>query len=370
MRILFVLENYIPHIGGVEVVFMNLMEGLAKLGHHVDVVTHRIKGTKKFEVIRGVRVHRIASLGSRHVFTFTAIPKAIKLARKADIIHTTTYNGAFPAKIASIFTRNKCIITVHEVLGNLWKTTGVSFFGAQVLKVLEWMIIKLNFDKYACVSKSTTRQVLKTDVKKSKVVTVYNGVDYDLWNPKKYNRDYRKKYGLKNFVYLFYGRPGVSKGLEYLIKAAAIVEKEVPNAKLFAIVSKDTAYAKRYNEIVKLIKKLKLKNVIMHDPVPYKELPKYIKMADCVVVPSLTEGFGFTTAESCAMNKIVIASNTTSLPEVISGKYSLVPIKNPRAIAKAIIDASKGKYFTKKKQKFMLLDNIKNYISLYGDVLK
>ena len=47
MKILFVLENYIPHIGGVEVVFKNLAEGLVKLGHDVFLITHRLKGTKK-----------------------------------------------------------------------------------------------------------------------------------------------------------------------------------------------------------------------------------------------------------------------------------------------------------------------------------
>ena len=49
MRILFVLENYLPHIGGVEILFKNLSESLVKKGHEVDLVTHRLKGTKKMK---------------------------------------------------------------------------------------------------------------------------------------------------------------------------------------------------------------------------------------------------------------------------------------------------------------------------------
>ena len=40
--------------------------------------------------------------------------------------------------------------------------------------------------------------------------------------------EFAEKYGLeKNFVYLFYGRPGITKGVEYLIKAAKQIKAEV-----------------------------------------------------------------------------------------------------------------------------------------------
>src|SRR3989344_6164033 len=101
MRILFIVENYIPHVGGVEVVFSQLAEGLAAKGHEVVVVTHKFFGPKTNETIKGVRIHRVSCLGSRYVFTFTSIPKALSLAKKADIIHTTTFNGAPPAFLVS-----------------------------------------------------------------------------------------------------------------------------------------------------------------------------------------------------------------------------------------------------------------------------
>jgi len=53
------------------------------------------------------------------------------------------------------------------------------------------------------------------------------------------------------------------------------------------------------------------------------ELPSYIAASDCIVVPSLSEGFGFAAAESCAMGKLIVASNVASLPEVVSGKFYL-----------------------------------------------
>ena len=86
MKILFVLENYLPHIGGVEIVFKNLSEGLVSRGHNVSIVTHRLKGTKRFEIIKGVKIHRINCFHSRYWFTFLSIPLVLKLARKSEVI--------------------------------------------------------------------------------------------------------------------------------------------------------------------------------------------------------------------------------------------------------------------------------------------
>ncbi|MCK4589183.1 MAG: glycosyltransferase family 4 protein [Nanoarchaeota archaeon] len=373
MKILFVLENYIPHIGGVEVVFKNLAEGLVSLGHDVFIVTHRLKGTKKFDMINGVKVYRVDCFQSRYWFTFLSILHVLKLARKVDIIHTTTFNGAPPAWFVSKLIRKPCLITVHEVWVGKWhKLTDMSWLNGKIHDVLERFIFFLNFDRYICVSKSTKKQLLNIGVKKRKVGVVYNGVDYEHWNPGKFDgKKIREKLGLgKNFVYLFYGRPGISKGLEYLIKAIPEISKKIPSAKLLAIVSKDKSYEKRYRYILDLIKKLKIEDkVIMHNPVSYKDLPSYIKAADCVVVPSLAEGFGFAAAEACAMDVPVVASNTTSLPEVISKKYLLIEPKNSKAIAEAIFSVYKKDYKKSKKKLFYIGDNINNYVEIYNKLL-
>ena len=113
MKIVFVLENYIPHIGGVEVVFKNLCEGLAELGHDISIVTHRIKGTPRHELINNVKVYRVNCLGSRYLFTFLAVPKIMKIAKKADLIHTTTFNGAPPAWLAAKLLGKKVVIEIQ-----------------------------------------------------------------------------------------------------------------------------------------------------------------------------------------------------------------------------------------------------------------
>jgi len=110
--------------------------------------------------------------------------------------------------------------------------------------------------------------------------------------------------------------------------------------------------------------------VIILNSVPFKELPYYIKVADCVVVPSLTEGFGLTAVESNTMGIPVVASNTTSLPEVISGKYMLVKPANEKAIAEGVYFISQDKFKKTKIKRFTEERSIEQYLSIYKKLLK
>ena len=373
MNVLFVIENYLPHIGGVEVVFSQLAEGLVKQGHKVTILTHKIKGTKNEEMINGVKVIRVPCFGSRYLFSFLAIPEAIKLGRDADVIHTTTFNGTLPAWKAARINGKPLIITVHETwLGHWDELTDMSWLSRKIHAFFEWMIYRLPYDKYIAVSDYTAKDLRRIGIPDKKIVRIYNAVNYSLFNPKKYSKkNSRKKLGFPDgFLYFAYGRPGVSKGFEYLIKAVPEIYKKIPNAKLVVMLSKDKAYKKNYNEIKDLCSELKINDkIIFIDPVERGKLPLYISAMDCVIVPSLREGFGYAAAEPSAMNVPVVSTNAASLPEVVSGKHLFVPPKNSNAIAKAVIDVSKGRYKVTKKKKFLLSENIKNYLTVYHELL-
>ncbi len=370
MRLLFILENYYPNIGGVETLFQSLMEELAKIGHDITLITHRLKGTKTYEELNGVKIHRINSFHSRYLFSFLAIPKSITLARKADIIHTTTYNGALPAIIASKLTGKHALITVHEILGKYWDTFKMGFLGRKFHKFAESMITKMPFNMFVAVSHSTKKQLIQSGIEEEKIRVVYDGVDYALLNPKKYNgNSVRKKLGLeKKFVYIAYGRPGITKGMEYLVRAVPIIEKNIPDSQLVLILSERD---KRIEYIRRLIRDLGLENkIILLKSMKKEELLAHIKMADAVVVPSLTEGFGYSAIEGCEMGKIVVASNTTSIPEVMYGRYVLVKPADPKAIAAGVSMAKNKKTLTGERKVFTVEDNVAGYVQIYETLIK
>jgi len=369
MNILFILENYHPHIGGVEIVFRNVCEGLARKGHDVTVLTHRLPKTKKQEIIGGVRIVRVASMDSRYLFTFTSIPKAIHLAKSADLIHTTTFNAAPPAWLASRIANIPVMITVHEVWIGKWREfTDFGAVKAWVHDFLERLVFALPYDKYVCVSEATTKSL--NDVlpeRKKQTITIHNGFEGGPWHAKaKGVHDLRMRLDLKDkFVILGYGRPGTSKGFGYAIEAFSLIKKKIPNAELILILSKD----KQYAHVVERFKEIAPRGVRILPSLPHRELPQYVQMADCVVLPSLTEGFGYVALEASHAGTPIVASNTASIPEVIGGKYVLVTPKSPTAIADGVIRVKNNDFIIKNPKPFPWKKAIANYEQAYRSML-
>ncbi len=377
MNILFVCENYLPHYGGAEVLFKNLAERYVKLGHGVMVLTHRLKGTPKTEVINGVTVKRINTFFSRYLFTFFAIPTAISLARKYDIIQTTTFNGAPPAWIAARLTRKPVVLTVHEVWQGKWRgITGFSWLKSWLHELLEKSIYFLPYNHYACVSNATQRDLLTLKIPPEKVTTIYDGFDYSLWNPSQFTEkdaaEFRAKNNLQGkFVFFSWGRPGPSKGFEYAIKAMPLIVKEVPNTILVLMFGSAEKYPLKYAKLMRLIQEINLPDYIKVIPsLPYEQLGIALKAADAAVIPSTSEGFGYTVLEAMAMKKPVVVSNAGSLPEVVGGKHQIFESKNVKDLAEKAVRIAKGEYLKKKERKFTWEECIQNYSGIYSKLLK
>jgi glycosyltransferase involved in cell wall biosynthesis len=200
---------------------------------------------------------------------------------------------------------------------------------------------------------------------------IYNGIDYELFNPSKADGTaVRAKFGIGNdFIYMYYGRAGISKGLEYLIQAVPLISKDIPNSRLLLILGDEPKDRRKH--IIEMISRLRIENqIILLRPVPKNELPGYIAASDCVVVPSLSEGFGFTAAEACAMEKPIVATDVASLPEVVSGKYVLVNPRSPEEIARAISKVYHGNAEQSPRKNFSWFDCVDNYLETYDELLK
>ena len=379
MNILFVCENYLPHYGGAEVVFKNLAERFVKNDHAVSLITHRLKGTDKKENINNVQVHRVPSLHSRYLFTFSSIPKAIKLAQHHDIIQTTTFNGAFPAWLAGKLTGKPVVLTIHEVWVGKWKTvTDFSWLKSFCHDILERAIYLLPFDHYICVSNATRHDLLQRNIPTEKITTIYNGFDLKEWKTslptQKDIAALRHTLELTSqFIYLAWGRPGPSKGFEYLIHAVPKIKETIPNATLLLLLGSIEKYSKKYHELQSLIKTLRLseKDIKIIPSVPYSQLKTYLAAADCFVIPSLSEGFGYNVLEAAAMKKPIIASNVGSIPEVIQGTHVLIEPKNSAQLAEHIIAVAQKKPLPKSSAKhFSWESSIIEYEQVYQRLIR
>jgi len=282
-----------------------------------------------------------------------------------------TYNGALPAWLASKINRKPIVMMAHEVLGKKWYEFGFNPFAAILYRFFEWSVLSLKYDAYPCNSKNTMKSLKEWGIPVEKLHLIYQGIDYKLFDYRKEEKrqKIRERLGVKDntFLYMYHGRPGMIKGIEYLVRSVPEIKKRIPKSRLLLILAKKPAG--KYREITEIIQKEDL-DVILVDPLPQEELPYYIAASDCVVVPSLNEGFGFTCVEACAMRKPVVATNVGSLPEVISGKYVIVEPKNPEELATGVERIFKGECNKNDEKRYEWEDTIKKHIVVYTKLLE
>ena len=89
-----------------------------------------------------------------------------------------------------------------------------------------------------------------------------------------------------------------------------------------------------FEPVTALVEKLGLSDdVIFTGYVPQPHLPALYTGADCVLMPSLYEGFGFPVLEAMACGTPVVCSNASSLPEVAGDAALLVAPTDDEALA-------------------------------------
>ena len=332
-RFLFVLEYFPPHIGGVEVLFGELATELLRRGHSVHVITSADPGDARHETRGNLTIHRIAApaFARRYLFMLMAIVPAIRAARRADLIHTTTYNAAIPAWIAARFSRKPAVLTAHEVFGRQWlEMPGMNRLLGRGYRLFESFVLRLGWTHVITPSDFTRKRLPDPE----RATTIYNAVDHDFWSPERHAP--RELPGA--FTYLYFGRPGVSKGVEYLLEAADIVRRERPDSRLVLILSREPE--RQYARMRPRIEALG-EHVVLLDSVPRNDLPSYLLGADCVVVPSISEGFGYSAVEAAALGCRVIATSGHATEELLRDVATFVSPRYARTLANAILDVER-----------------------------
>lgn len=367
MRILFVLENYYPNIGGVETLFKSLAEQLAEQGHEVGIVTTQLsKHDPREEVIGNITIRRYP-FWNRYFFTFFAVFPIMRWIGKYDLIHTTSYNAALPAYLAAVLFRKKIIITFHEVWGDLWfRLPFMSAFGQRLHYYFEQMLLRFRFDRFVAVSESTASNLAKGGVAKDRIVVNYNGIDYSEFDASQRAVFYKKE---KAFIYTYFGRLGMSKGLDLLLDAAAIFKTKVPNSKLKLIIP--TTPASFFEVIMATIREKDLEDyVILEHHLPFQALQVSLQASDCVVIPSYSEGFCYAAVEAIALGVGVISSDQAALREVVSGTFIKMKSHDAMSLVAALESAYRGDWEKTPVKRFELAATRDRYISLYKKLVQ
>ena len=367
MRVLLILENFYPNIGGVETLFRGLVNGLADRGIQVTVLTTRHSNQPpSVEETARITIRRYRFM-NRYFFTILAFFPAFMLARKHDLIQTTSYNAAIPAFLAGFFSGKKTVITFHEFWGKLWFT--LPFFN-RITRLghylFEQLIVRLPFHKFVAISDFTSSTLQAAGVPKRRITRIYNGIDYEKMNsfPEKPGKEREAP-----FTFIYFGRLGISKGLDVLIKAATRLDHKNNSFRLQLIIPKKPEFLR--SRIKKMGAPLEEMGILQYfHELEEEVLFDKIRSSDCVVIPSYSEGFCFTAVESVALGVPVISSHEGALPEVIGGRFITYTHPNPEALEQSMVDAMHGRWQVREKPVFPLEETVNQYIRLYRDIVE
>lgn len=198
-------------------------------------------------------------------------------------------------------------------------------------KLKNWTAYSVNKAQgVIAISQSTKSDILKTyDIDPQKVHVVYPGIN-------KFKTTMKGSYGIKDEYILYVGTLQPRKNIVRLIEAFKKVKSDgsgVTGLQLVIVGKKGWLY----DEILGKAKELGIeKDVVFTGFVPDSQLPLLYANAKCFCFPSLYEGFGFPVLEAMQYGCPVVASNVSSLPELVGDAGVLVDPQSVDSIAQGL----------------------------------
>jgi glycosyltransferase involved in cell wall biosynthesis len=344
MKILQTPIRFYPFIGGVENYVYYLSQELVKKGHQVKVLCANEPHSPKKEIINNITVKRVPYIGKiANTNIAPSLPIEILREGEYDIMHThlpTPWSADWSAFFSKLKNKPLVLNYYNDIVaqGGIAKKTAQlynkTFLKSLLKKADRIIIIQENY--------IYTSPYLSEFADKISVVPV--GVDVNQFQPIKIDK-------MENSIFFLslLDEFHKYKGLEYLLKAIQIVQKDIDNVKL--IIGGKGNLLKYYKSMAE---SLGIENnVEFHGFIAEEKIVEYYNSCNLFILPSTSsaqEGFGIVALEALACEKPVITTNIVGvaddLKKVNAGR--IVPPKDAEKLAGAIIELLSNQQMSKK----------------------
>jgi glycosyltransferase involved in cell wall biosynthesis len=178
-------------------------------------------------------------------------------------------------------------------------------------------MLPLESDKIITISEFSKNEITKyANVKEKDIRIIYCGLDIEELKNKLHVQSFDRVkaiYKLPEDYFLYMGSIKPHKNLKTAIKAFNLWLKKYPSDKKLVIIGVKPDDLNVDSELSKLFDKSSL---IIPGFVKDFDLPLIYNNAECLIFPSIYEGFGLPPLEAMIYGCPVIASNSASIPEV------------------------------------------------------
>lgn len=259
-----------------------------------------------------------------------------------DLVHFMHFNVPY-------FYRHPYVVTIHDI-------TRFIFPGQKrqsLLQQLAYESIFANAVAHArhviAVSETTKNDMEQLPFKKvAPITTIYEGVDSDFSAPISLlsRQKIQLLLGTDRPYFLFVGVWMSHKNLVRLLDAYQLVRKQYPEFKL-VITGKPVP---GYSNLISYVRESNLeKEVIFPGFVPHPLLPALYAQSTALVFPSLYEGFGLPPLEAMSCGAPVVASNVSSLPELLGDAVEYVNPESTSDIARGMLKVIRNPEYAKQR---------------------
>lgn len=320
MKILQLTEHYIPFLGGVENVIHEISRRLVRDGHDVEIICEREKDTTKYEIIDGVKIHRVFGfrLMKMRYDVGRVAPTMLLSAviNNADIVHSHAY-GFFPT-FASIFSNKPTVITTHSD-----PTAKIYPF----YDLFRSVPIRL-CNHVTALTEMEEKHLIMRGVKRENITVIPNGIT--LPRP----IVHKMKLSESGPIILCLARLDIAhKGQDILLQAMTKVLLSIPDAKLWIVGKGDDL-----KSLKKLVEELNIdKSVDFKGSISESSKNFHLRNCDVFCTSPRTDSFPVVYLEAMAYGLPVVTTRVGGIPEVVSDSALLVPPNDPLALANALI---------------------------------
>jgi glycosyltransferase involved in cell wall biosynthesis len=303
MRICFVSDQSFPPWGGEGISTQNFSHKLRKRGHHVTLLTSRVKRPLPAEGIRIYRFFDLSIPAGKGPLAFPHLREISTILReeKIQIVHINlpTYLGWQVLRAAKRL-KIPVIMGFHVQVGNVVSSPNPLLFPLKA-SILRWFYYFYQRGDFLVTPSHFAGRILEEFTRRPYEV-VSNGVDLEKFNSGKISpgklSDFKRKYDLEDEPLLLYvGRLSREKNVDYLLKIMEVMKKKGGAARLLIV-----GEGRLRRHLDKRIKKRKIeREIVMAGGLEGEELLSAYLSADAFLLSSFTELQSIATLEAMAM---------------------------------------------------------------------
>ena len=324
MKILRVVSDLYPSVvGGLGLHTHEMSKWQAKMGYDVTMYTSNPDGRSAEESKDGYKILRfkpVLKIGGNSFMPMLFF-KLFRTRNDFDIVHAHAHLF-FSTNLCALVRRlgsPPLVITNHGLIS---QTVPMWVHKIYIPTIAKWTF--KSADKIICYTEKEKSMLKKLGIDSDKIAVIHNGTDTNMFIPCEKEKN-------SNQI-LWIGRFTPGKGVEYLIDAFNILIKEYPNLKLIMI-----GKGPLKGNIEQKIQNLNLsKNITIMNFIPNSKLPEIYQNSDVFVLPSINEGVPRTILEAMACGLPIVCTELPQLINIVEGCGSLVPLRDPQALAEAI----------------------------------